>query len=86
MTDLFTDQSLPPSREPLVHVVAVRLVPPLAAQHTQDQGGGRVDHERQQQERTQGERHPDYAGSLNNLTGLYRSMGRHAEAKALLSE
>ena len=30
-----------------------------------------------------GERHPDYAASLNNLAGLYRAMGRHAEAEPL---
>jgi hypothetical protein len=30
-----------------------------------------------------GERHPDYAASLNNLAGLYRAMGRHAEAESL---
>ena len=30
-----------------------------------------------------GERHPDYATSLNNLAELYRAMGRHAEAEPL---
>ena len=30
-----------------------------------------------------GERHPDYAASLNNLAVLYRAMGRHAEAEPL---
>ena len=30
-----------------------------------------------------GERHPDYATSLNNLAALYRAMGRHAEAEPL---
>src|SRR5262249_55501743 len=31
-----------------------------------------------------GERHPDYATSLNNLAGLYGELGRHAEAEPLL--
>jgi CHAT domain-containing protein/Flp pilus assembly protein TadD len=30
-----------------------------------------------------GENHPDYAASLNNLAGLYESMGRFAEAERL---
>ena len=30
-----------------------------------------------------GERHPDYATSLNNLAGLYDATGRHAEAEPL---
>ena len=30
-----------------------------------------------------GERHPDYATSLNNLAGLYDAMGRQAEAEEL---
>ena len=30
-----------------------------------------------------GERHPDYAHSLNNLAGLYDAMGRQAEAEEL---
>ena len=30
-----------------------------------------------------GERHPDYAASLNNLAALYRATGRHAEAEPL---
>ena len=30
-----------------------------------------------------GERHPDYATSLNNLAVLYDSMGRQAEAEEL---
>jgi hypothetical protein len=30
-----------------------------------------------------GERHPDYADSLNNLAKLYHAMGRHSEAEAL---
>ena len=30
-----------------------------------------------------GERHPDYADSLNNLAVLYDAMGRQAEAEEL---
>ena len=30
-----------------------------------------------------GERHPDYAASLNDLASLYHAMGRHAEAEPL---
>ena len=33
-----------------------------------------------------GERHPDYATSLNNLAELYRAMGRHAEAEPLYQQ
>ena len=33
-----------------------------------------------------GERHPDYATSLNNLAGLYDAMGRHAEAEPLYKQ
>ena len=33
-----------------------------------------------------GERHPDYADSLNNLAELYRAMGRHAEAEPLYKQ
>jgi tetratricopeptide (TPR) repeat protein len=33
-----------------------------------------------------GEGHPDYATSLNNLAGLYRAMGRHAEAEPLYKQ
>jgi hypothetical protein len=33
-----------------------------------------------------GERHPDYATSLNNLATLYDAMGRHAEAEPLLKQ
>ncbi len=33
-----------------------------------------------------GERHPDYASSLNNLAALYDAMGRHADAEPLLKE
>ena len=33
-----------------------------------------------------GERHPDYATSLNNLAELYRAMGRHAEAEPLYKQ
>ena len=33
-----------------------------------------------------GERHPDYADSLNNLAELYRATGRHAEAEQLSRE
>jgi tetratricopeptide (TPR) repeat protein len=31
-----------------------------------------------------GERHPNYAGSLNNLAMSYKAMGRHADAEPLL--
>jgi CHAT domain-containing protein/tetratricopeptide (TPR) repeat protein len=34
----------------------------------------------------QGERHPDYAASLNSLAGLYRDMGEHSKALPLLRE
>ena len=30
-----------------------------------------------------GEEHPDYATSLNNLAGLYKSMGEYAKAEPL---
>ena len=33
-----------------------------------------------------GERHPDYANSLNNLAALYDAMGRHAEAEPLYQQ
>src|SRR5271166_1527480 len=33
-----------------------------------------------------GERHPDYATSLNNLAELYCAMGRHAEAEPLFKQ
>ncbi len=33
-----------------------------------------------------GERHPDYADSLNNLASLYHAMGRHADAEPLYKE
>lgn len=33
--------------------------------------------------RASGERHPDYATSLNNLAGLYDSMGDAAKAEPL---
>jgi tetratricopeptide (TPR) repeat protein len=33
-----------------------------------------------------GERHPDYAQSLNNLAGLYEAMGRHADAGPLYKQ
>ena len=33
-----------------------------------------------------GERHPDYASSLNNLAVLYYAMGRHAEAEPLYKQ
>ena len=33
-----------------------------------------------------GEQHPSYATSLNNLAGLYRAMGRHAEAERIARE
>ena len=33
-----------------------------------------------------GERHPDYATSLNNLAVLYHAMGRHAEAEPLYKQ
>ena len=33
-----------------------------------------------------GERHPDYAASLNNLAVLYQAMGRHAEAEPLYQQ
>ena len=33
-----------------------------------------------------GERHPDYATSLNNLASLYQAMGRHAEAEPLFRQ
>jgi len=33
-----------------------------------------------------GDRHPDVAGSLNNLAGLYKAQGRFAEAEPLYEE
>lgn len=33
-----------------------------------------------------GERHPDFATSLNNLARLYYVMGRHVEAEPLLKQ
>jgi len=33
-----------------------------------------------------GERHPDYATSLNNLAALYHAMGRHADAEPLFKQ